>query len=421
MKPLLIFDYDGTIHNTMGIYEPAFRKAHEWLIGEGLRQPEEVTYERISAWLGINSVDMWNDFAPELPSEIQMKASGMVGDEMARRVNEGMASWYDGAADALTKLKELGYTMVILSNCKTQYRNAHWNHFGMDEWFSEFYDCESYGFIPKTEIVLDIMKKYPGEYVVIGDRASDMEGARACAGRFVGCMYGFGLDGELSAADAFAEDVRELPDVIERLVREDETTRLGNPRKPEGEAGAAMLDRMNKSHYEVTGWGLSFTPIADNDTVLDIGCGGGMTLKRIAEKTNGRVCGIDYSSESVAKSRQLNGDRVEVIEGSVEAMPYEDNSFDRIVTVESFYFWPDHKENLKEVRRVLKEGGTFQIIADVYDDGNLTEAAKVNMRRYNLYNPTKEQFGMLLEEAGFIDVKVHTKEGTTWICAEGKK
>ena len=45
----------------------------------------------------------------------------------------------------------------------------------------------------------------------------------------------------------------------------------------------------------------------------------------------------------------------EVLEGSVEALPFADDGFDKIITVESFYFWPDPQENLKEVRRVLKE------------------------------------------------------------------
>ena len=48
-------------------------------------------------------------------------------------------------------------------------------------------------------------------------------------------------------------------------------TQKGNPGKPEGEAGELMLERMNREHYEVTGWGLSFFDFDALDCVLDIG------------------------------------------------------------------------------------------------------------------------------------------------------
>ena len=54
-----------------------------------------------------------------------------------------------------------------------------------------------------------------------------------------------------------------------------EITESGNPRKPEGEDGKKMLERMNESHHNVTGWALSLWEIQGNDNILDIGCGGG--------------------------------------------------------------------------------------------------------------------------------------------------
>ena len=64
---------------------------------------------------------------------------------------------------------------------------------------------------------------------------------------------------------------------------QEEITRKGNPRKPQGEEGVQMLHRMNKSHYEVTGWALDFLTFQENNQILDIGCGGGATLKRMSE------------------------------------------------------------------------------------------------------------------------------------------
>lgn len=62
---------------------------------------------------------------------------------------------------------------------------------------------------------------------------------------------------------------------------------------------------------------------------------------------------------------------MKVLEGSVESLSFADDTFDKITTVESFYFWPAPQENLKEVRRVLKPGGTFVLVADTYNKEGL--------------------------------------------------
>ena len=204
-------------------------------------------------------------------------------------------------------------------------------------------------------------------------------------------------------------------------------TALGNPRKPEGEAGAAMLSRMNESHGPVTEWALSFMDPAGAKQLLDIGCGGGATIGRLAKLApEAKVTGVDYSPVSVQESRDYNEDliaegRVEVLEASVEQLPFDDNTFDRITTVESFYFWPDPQENLKEVRRVLKPGGRFFLIADIYGKAGLDQAVLENIDLYDLFNPSKEEFLILFRNAGFVAVKIHVKEGTDWICVEGIK
>ena len=204
-------------------------------------------------------------------------------------------------------------------------------------------------------------------------------------------------------------------------------TRIGNPKKPRGDEGRQMLERMNESHGDVTMWALGKLSFNSDDSVLDIGCGGGATLKRISRHiTTGHIAGVDYSPVSVELSRELNADdidsgKTEVIEASVESLPFGDDSFDKIVTVESFYFWPDPPENLKEVLRVLKPGGTFIIVADVYNKDGLKEKTLENIRRYEMFNPTPGEFEDMFKSAGFASVKIHTEPETDWICVEGIK
>ncbi len=206
---------------------------------------------------------------------------------------------------------------------------------------------------------------------------------------------------------------------------QEEITHEGNPARPQGEAGEQMLTRMNESHAALTGWALGFWQIEPTDRILDIGCGGGAALHRMAPKvTAGQLTGVDYSPVSVSLSRKNNAreiseGRMEIREASVEKLPFSGHSFDKVLTVESFYFWPNPPENLREVLRVLKPGGVFLLAADIYGKEDLPEKSREAVRDYSLYNPTKDEFERLFSEAGFSRVCLHTEEGRNWICVEG--
>lgn len=214
MKPLLVFDYDGTIHNTIEIYEEAFRSTFQWLVAEGVTYDEEIPTKKIESWLGMNSREMWKSFRPDMPEQIREKASLIIGRKMVELIKSGRAKWYDGAEETLDDLKQKGYRMVILSNCKKNYRDVNREVFGMDRWFEEFYDCESFEFRSKNEIMKEIMKTYEESPVVIGDRHTDVECSKAVGGASVGCCYGYGTVEELKDADICIGDIRELKCVL---------------------------------------------------------------------------------------------------------------------------------------------------------------------------------------------------------------
>ena len=205
----------------------------------------------------------------------------------------------------------------------------------------------------------------------------------------------------------------------------DRTTVEGNPRRPEGDAGRAMLARMNESHARLVDWGLAHLDLHAGDTVLDIGCGGGNTLARMAERvTEGHLTGIDYAETSVEASRTFNAalvdaGRMEILHGSVDALPFVDAHFDAVVTVESFYFWPSPEKSLEEVARVVKKGGTFLLLAEIYGRDDLPEDIRAKVVGYDLTNPTPEEFERLFRAAGFSEVTLHFKDGEYWIAVCG--
>ena len=141
---------------------------------------------------------------------------------------------------------------------------------------------------------------------------------------------------------------------------------LLNARKPEGELGNELINHMNENHEGLCRWSLSHLNISEYDKILDIGCGGGVNVERFLKKTRNKVFGIDYSPLAVERSIKLNeksvGEgRCEIIHGSVSDLPFEDNEFDIVTAFETVYFWPDFINDLKEVRRVLKDDGIIFI------------------------------------------------------------
>src|SRR6185437_6526004 len=110
--------------------------------------------------------------------------------------------------------------------------------------------------------------------------------------------------------------------------------------KPQGWLGRWILRRMNRSHSTVTDWGLSHIEIPRHGCILDVGCGGGRTIGKLAARSQrARVYGLDHSPESVAMALKLNSDlvnagRVEIVEGSVSQLPYPRDIFDLVTAVE---------------------------------------------------------------------------------------
>jgi len=132
-------------------------------------------------------------------------------------------------------------------------------------------------------------------------------------------------------------------------------------RKPTGWLGRLFLRDFNRHHSKLTDWGLKHVPIEQGDTILDVGCGGGLTVHKLATiATNGKVYGVDFSEESVAYSQRTNQHwiemgRVEIRQASVSQLPFPDTMFNLVTAVETTIFWPDLVTDMREVLRVLNE------------------------------------------------------------------
>ena len=150
-KGTVFFDYDGTLHNSMLTYGPAFREVYADLVKNGYLEYQELTDEEISHWLGWTVEDMWNTFAPDLPELVWRKASMKIGRIMDERLESGNAGLFPGIKDVLIQLHDEGYELVFLSNCGKQYRDKHLSTFGIAQLFDAAYTAEEFNFIPKWQ------------------------------------------------------------------------------------------------------------------------------------------------------------------------------------------------------------------------------------------------------------------------------
>lgn len=182
--------------------------------------------------------------------------------------------------------------------------------------------------------------------------------------------------------------------------------------RPEGTLGRVMLSFMNYTHAPLTKWGLKLVNVQDGWTILDVGCGGGFTIRRLLKQSkDAKVYGIDISEESVAKAQKVNANvldkQVFITQGSAANLPYEDGKFDLVTAVETVYFWPNLPDCLVEVHRVLRQGGKFAILVEVVDSDSKWTSVVEGMTAYS-----PEDLKKLLDDAGFTQTAIHRKKPT---------
>jgi ubiquinone/menaquinone biosynthesis C-methylase UbiE len=189
--------------------------------------------------------------------------------------------------------------------------------------------------------------------------------------------------------------------------------------KPSGFIGFLIGKLMNISHGSIYTWGLQNVSIKDTSVCLDIGCGGGKAVKLLAEKAiNGKVYGLDHSLEMVNLAKRVNAFHisnasVEISQGMVSSLPYSDSYFDLITAFESVQFWPNLREDLQEIRRILKPSGVFLII-NRYPPPDSKWSDFLQVKNAEGY---KEK----LTIAGFTEVSIDDVSRKGWILVKAKK
>lgn len=187
---------------------------------------------------------------------------------------------------------------------------------------------------------------------------------------------------------------------------------------PTGLAGNMTSDFMNLyniEHYKAV---KKFIQIGENPRVLEIGFGNGRLIKNLSKCLDTHIYGIDTSKDMVNRAERVNKsncslNKVILRQATAENIPFADDFFDTVYTINTVYFWDNTENVFDEVRRVLKNGGKFICGFNYFEkDADKDD----NFKRY-----TPQELRTIARKQGFHDVKVKMLRKQGSYCLIGTK
>ncbi|MDC3424497.1 methyltransferase domain-containing protein [Aquibacillus sp. 3ASR75-11] len=150
--------------------------------------------------------------------------------------------------------------------------------------------------------------------------------------------------------------------------------------------------------------------INEQKRILDVGCGTGQTAAYIAETYDCHVTGLDPHQGMLDKMEQRLNDatlKVNMVQGEAEALPFDNQSFD-IILSESVTSFTDAPQSLKEYARVLKRDGMLVMLEMTKKQDATIEDIDALKEFYGIkYILEEREWMTYLKEAGFHEVKVN--------------
>lgn len=196
-------------------------------------------------------------------------------------------------------------------------------------------------------------------------------------------------------------------------------------RKPSGFIGRFLMAKIfNKGNADLNSFVKEILDLQKEDRVLEIGFGPGKLINEMADiTTEGIVEGIDFSQVMLKQASKLNKQyiskgKVRLQKGECSVLPFDSESFNKLCSINTLYFWKEPGKYFSEMFRVIESGGKIAI--GFRDDKqmsslNLSEDVFSSYSQYDVVN--------LLSDAGFSGAHIKEKEGAPFVsyCAVAKK
>lgn len=180
-------------------------------------------------------------------------------------------------------------------------------------------------------------------------------------------------------------------------------SQFGNPRGFVGMVCCVIMNVINRAMYKNT---IALVDVSPDDKVLDIGFGNGYLLQLLYNKCKCDMYGIDISEDMVtaATSRNARASRdgkLHLQWGDCCDLPFDENSFAAVMSINTVYFWNNTEDGLAEIHRVLKPGATFYNVVYTKEWLDKLSYTKTGFQKFEAQDLV--DFG---KEAGFDDVTV---------------
>ncbi|WP_164887414.1 class I SAM-dependent methyltransferase [Hahella sp. KA22] len=190
-------------------------------------------------------------------------------------------------------------------------------------------------------------------------------------------------------------------------------------RDSQGLLSRMLASCMNNAHGELNQFMKQAMCLGPSDRVLEIGFGAGKLIREMAHiTTNGGVAGIDTSTAMVSQATRHNrklisSGRVTLVNASVESIPFDDAVFTKVCSANTLHLWPDPEENIREIVRVLTNGGTLA----------LGLCSENQLSRHGLALCSQDSVMALLRLAGLsrIEILQEKHRQMTFYCALATK
>ena len=162
------------------------------------------------------------------------------------------------------------------------------------------------------------------------------------------------------------------------------SSQFKNPRGIGGVIISIIQNVINKAMYKRA---VSLINLQSNENILDIGYGNGHLLEMIYRKNPVNMYGIDISSDAkdMATKKNKKADSVGQLHlkvGDCCDLPYEDDMFAAVTSINTVYFWTDTVKGLSEIRRTLKKGKSFYNIVYTKEYLNTIKYTQIGYKKF---------------------------------------
>ena len=171
-------------------------------------------------------------------------------------------------------------------------------------------------------------------------------------------------------------------------------------------------EEMEKHHLDITEKTLRVMDLKAGERVLDLGCGAGWATRILARlvadgpEGRGQVVGLDIADEMIRRARTASRDfsNIMYVWGSAQQIPWEENFFEKVLSVESFYYYPDQDRVLHELFRVMAPRGRLFILINLYQD-NPGSLRWVEELKVAVHARSEAEYLEMLKQHAFEDVE----------------